>query len=48
MLDYIFKPVQRPLQYKLFLSDYVKLLPTEHKDKDNLQKALKTLLKIAD
>jgi hypothetical protein len=28
--DYTFKPIQRPLQYKLFLSDYIKLLPPTH------------------
>lgn len=46
--DYLIKPVQRPLQYKLFVTDYIKLLPPHHADKENLQKALKTLLKIAD
>jgi hypothetical protein len=46
--DYTFKPIQRPLQYKLFLSDYIKLLPPTHSDKPNLQKALNVLLKIAN
>ena len=31
--DYLIKPVQRPLQYKLFLIDYIKLLPPKHIDK---------------
>lgn len=46
--DYLIKPVQRPLQYKLFLSDYLKLLPENHVDKAKLADVLKTLLKIAD
>lgn len=40
--------MQRPLQYKLFLSDYLKLLPENHVDKAKLAEVLKTLLKIAD
>lgn len=48
MEDYLIKPVQRPLQYKLFISDYIKLMPPYHNDKENLEKALKVLLKIAD
>lgn len=44
----MFKPVQRPLQYKLFLTDYLKLLPKTHKDREKLEKAKTTLLKIAD
>ena len=46
--DYLIKPVQRPLQYKLFITDYLKALPKDHIDQPRLSQALKALLKIAD
>ena len=46
--DYLIKPVQRPLQYKLFVNEYLNALPKYHKDYPELTKGLKTLLKIAD
>lgn len=46
--DYLIKPVQRPLQYKLFVADYLKDLPPRHKDRPALEKAQKKLLDIAE
>ena len=38
--SYLSKPTQRPVKYKLLLTDYQKKLRTDHPDYNNLTKAI--------
>jgi len=40
--SYLIKPTQRPVKYKLLLTDYQKRLRTDHPDYHALSKAIET------
>ncbi len=43
--DLLFSPVQRFMKHHLFVSEYFRKLPQYHKDKENLNRAMDSLLR---